>query len=148
MLEENLSTHSGGETTCCYAKSEKSWVEDPDGIAWEAYHTMEDAQLYMGGEAITDAVCCTPETAKACAVIQNRNWLLLHAAVDRERCHDAPAVQRAVSVHRQFRAQQFWRNPCWTIGDKAASGAIARAASPRVPFILRTQAAAFSRSAD
>ncbi len=62
MSAANISTHSDGETTCCYAKSEKSWVEDPNGIAWEAYHTMDDAQLYMGGEAITDAACCTPET--------------------------------------------------------------------------------------
>jgi catechol-2,3-dioxygenase len=62
MSAANISTHSDGETTCCYAKSEKSWVEDPNGIAWEAYHTMEDAQLYMGDEAITDAACCTPET--------------------------------------------------------------------------------------
>jgi catechol-2,3-dioxygenase len=62
MSAANISTHSDGETTCCYAKSEKSWVEDPDGVAWEAYHTMEDAQLYMGAEAITDAACCTPET--------------------------------------------------------------------------------------
>ena len=59
MSAANLSTHSDGETTCCYAKSEKSWVEDPNGIAWEAYHTMEDAQVYSGGDAIA---CCTPET--------------------------------------------------------------------------------------
>ena len=45
MSQANISTHSDGETTCCYAKSEKSWVEDPNGIAWEAYHTMEDAQM-------------------------------------------------------------------------------------------------------
>jgi catechol-2,3-dioxygenase len=62
MSAANISTHSDGETTCCYSKSEKSWVEDPNGIAWEAYHTMEDAQLYMSGEAITDAACCTPQT--------------------------------------------------------------------------------------
>jgi hypothetical protein len=61
MSAANISTHSDGETICCYAKSEKSWVEDPNGIAWEAYHTMEDAQLYMGEET-TEAACCTPET--------------------------------------------------------------------------------------
>lgn len=42
----NISSHSEGETVCCYARSEKSWVEDPSGIAWEAYHTMDDAQIY------------------------------------------------------------------------------------------------------
>jgi catechol 2,3-dioxygenase-like lactoylglutathione lyase family enzyme len=35
-----------GETVCCYARSDKSWVRDPDGLAWEAYHTMEDAELF------------------------------------------------------------------------------------------------------
>jgi catechol 2,3-dioxygenase-like lactoylglutathione lyase family enzyme len=44
----NISTHSDGETTCCYAKSEKSWVQDPSGIAWEAYHTMAEAALFNG----------------------------------------------------------------------------------------------------
>jgi catechol-2,3-dioxygenase len=60
----NISTHSDGESTCCYAKSEKSWVKDPNGIAWEAYHTMEDAQTFSGKpETIT-----TEETAGACCV--------------------------------------------------------------------------------
>ena len=29
-----------GATTCCYAKSEKSWIADPDGIVWEAFFTL------------------------------------------------------------------------------------------------------------
>ena len=29
--------------TCCYAKSDKHWVQDPSGIAWETYHTLESA---------------------------------------------------------------------------------------------------------
>ena len=29
-----------GETTCCYARSEKHWVTDPQGIAWEQFHTL------------------------------------------------------------------------------------------------------------
>ena len=28
-----------GETACCYAKSEKSWIDDPAGISWETFHT-------------------------------------------------------------------------------------------------------------
>lgn len=64
MSAANISTHSDGETTCCYATSEKSWVEDPDGIAWEAYHTMEDAQIFSGGDAVIEdaAACRVPET--------------------------------------------------------------------------------------
>ncbi|MBP7252342.1 MAG: VOC family protein [Alphaproteobacteria bacterium] len=60
LAKANLATHSDGETTCCYAKSEKSWVEDPSGIAWETYHTMEDAQIFSPAEA--EGACCSPET--------------------------------------------------------------------------------------
>ncbi|WP_428486476.1 ArsI/CadI family heavy metal resistance metalloenzyme [Rhodopila sp.] len=62
MSAANISTHSDGETTCCYAKSEKSWVEDPSGIAWEAYHSMEDAQIFSAEDAVSEPACCTPET--------------------------------------------------------------------------------------
>lgn len=51
----NLTTHGDGETTCCYARSEKSWVQDPAGVAWEAYHTMEDAQIYSSKPATAPA---------------------------------------------------------------------------------------------
>jgi catechol-2,3-dioxygenase len=63
MSQANISTHSDGETTCCYARSEKSWVEDPNGIAWEAYHTMADAQVYHAADDALAASgdCCTPE---------------------------------------------------------------------------------------
>lgn len=62
MSAANISTHSNGETTCCYATSEKSWVEDPSGLAWEAYHTMEDAQIFSTPEPAAEGACCTPET--------------------------------------------------------------------------------------
>lgn len=35
-----------GATTCCYAKSEKSWVADPQGVVWEAFFTSGEATLY------------------------------------------------------------------------------------------------------
>ena len=30
-----------GQATCCYARSEKHWITDPQGIAWEHFHTLE-----------------------------------------------------------------------------------------------------------
>lgn len=51
-----------GETVCCYARSEKSWIQDPSGVAWEAYRTMEDAQLFSGDIDSPNGACCTPET--------------------------------------------------------------------------------------
>ncbi len=35
-----------GETTCCYARSDKAWITDPAGVAWEAYHTMGEAKTF------------------------------------------------------------------------------------------------------
>ena len=55
-----------GATTCCYAKSEKSWIADPDGIVWEAFHTSGEATAYgesPGLSALSDnaeASCCVP----------------------------------------------------------------------------------------
>lgn len=58
-----MSVFDEGEAVCCYAKSDKSWVKDPSGVAWEAYRTMEDAELFSEGEhtpGLAEA-CCTPE---------------------------------------------------------------------------------------
>ena len=46
------------ETTCCYATSDKHWVQDPSGIAWEAYRTLDSAPTFHAGKAET--ACCVP----------------------------------------------------------------------------------------
>jgi catechol 2,3-dioxygenase-like lactoylglutathione lyase family enzyme len=38
-----------GETACCYAKSEKSWIDDPAGIAWETFLTTGESTNYGDG---------------------------------------------------------------------------------------------------
>ena len=38
-----------GQTTCCYAKSEKSWIDDPAGIAWETFLTTGESTTYGDG---------------------------------------------------------------------------------------------------
>ena len=35
-----------GATTCCYANSEKSWIFDPEGIAWETFLTLGESPVY------------------------------------------------------------------------------------------------------
>ena len=61
-----------GATTCCYAKSEKSWVSDPDGVVWEAFHTHGEATDYgtsieLGAvsAAAAASACCAPAGAGA-----------------------------------------------------------------------------------
>ena len=56
----NLPVADEGETLCCYAKSDKSWVVDPAGVPWEAYRTMEDAEIFSTHSAHTDTACCEP----------------------------------------------------------------------------------------
>ncbi len=50
-----------GETTCCYARSEKHWVTDPQGIAWEHFHTLANIPVFR--EAAPAAGCCSPAAA-------------------------------------------------------------------------------------
>ena len=40
-----------GATTCCYAKYEKSWTLDPQGIAWETFHTTGESTTYGDGSS-------------------------------------------------------------------------------------------------
>jgi hypothetical protein len=57
-----------GETTCCYARSEKHWVTDPQGIAWEHFHTLADIPVFNEAvaKASTGSACCAPtEPAEA-----------------------------------------------------------------------------------
>ncbi|QIL76563.1 ArsI/CadI family heavy metal resistance metalloenzyme [Hymenobacter sp. HDW8] len=39
-----------GKCTCCYAKSEKSWITDPQGVDWEAFYTFGSATVYGEGQ--------------------------------------------------------------------------------------------------
>ena len=50
-----------GQTTCCYARSEKHWVTDPTGIAWEHFHTLQNIPVFR--EAAADATACCPADA-------------------------------------------------------------------------------------
>ena len=49
-----------GETTCCYARSNKHWVTDPQGIAWEAFHTLESIPVFNESKPAASVAkrCC------------------------------------------------------------------------------------------
>ena len=50
------------DTTCCYAKSDKYWTIDPQNVAWEAFHTLENAPVYGSDPKPQTAAtaCCAP----------------------------------------------------------------------------------------
>jgi len=57
-----------GQTTCCYARSDKHWVTDPQGIAWEHFHTLGDIPVFGEGKGATTgeaSACCAPAPASA-----------------------------------------------------------------------------------
>lgn len=58
-----------GATTCCYARSEKHWVTDPQGIAWEHYRTLGDIPVFReAAQGASPGACCAPaESAVAAA---------------------------------------------------------------------------------
>jgi predicted enzyme related to lactoylglutathione lyase len=63
-----------GETACCYAKSEKSWIDDPAGIAWETFLTTGESTDYGDGSGEREVrvanakACCVPSVSVAPAV--------------------------------------------------------------------------------
>lgn len=64
-----------GATTCCYAKSEKSWIADPDGVIWEAFLTEGESTVYgespdfapLGSANASDSACCAPKVSAPAA---------------------------------------------------------------------------------
>jgi len=51
-------------TTCCYAKSDKAWAIDPQGVAWETFRTLDAAPVY--GESRDQSQEHAPSTAACC----------------------------------------------------------------------------------
>ena len=52
---------------CCYAVSDKHWVRDPQGIAWEAFHSQGTIELYDGACGGATACCAGDEDTKSVA---------------------------------------------------------------------------------
>lgn len=47
-----------GRTTCCYARSDKYWVTDPQGIAWEQFHTLDSIPVFSEARPAAAGACC------------------------------------------------------------------------------------------
>jgi catechol 2,3-dioxygenase-like lactoylglutathione lyase family enzyme len=58
--------------TCCYARSNKAWYMDPQGIAWETYHTLHQVDVFGDTAAPAQAACCAPEAVAVPARIERR----------------------------------------------------------------------------
>jgi len=54
----DLTTVVEDSTACCYAEPDKHWITDPQGIAWEHYHTLSDIPVFNHATASGAADCC------------------------------------------------------------------------------------------
>ena len=62
VARAEISAHDQRGATCCYAHSDKYWITDPQGVAWETYHTLGAAEIYGAQTKKTEeaGACCSP----------------------------------------------------------------------------------------
>ena len=59
--EADMALLDEGETTCCYARSDKYWVTDPQGVAWEQFHTLDSIPVFSQKPVTAEGpACCAP----------------------------------------------------------------------------------------
>jgi len=63
LQQADLATKVEKEVACCYARSNKYWVTDPGGIAWETFHTLGSVPTFNEQPAAGSAepACCAPQ---------------------------------------------------------------------------------------
>ena len=66
LAQADVSTTAQRNASCCYARSDKYWTIDPQGVAWESFHTLdsvpvfgEDTRAKAARESVTAAACCS-----------------------------------------------------------------------------------------
>jgi catechol 2,3-dioxygenase-like lactoylglutathione lyase family enzyme len=73
LQNADAATYEQPDAECCYARSSKTWVRDPDEVAWETFVTHGEITHYGGDAAPTDAGstkserCCATEENRCCA---------------------------------------------------------------------------------
>ena len=61
LEQAGLAAHIEQEIGCCYARSNKAWVEDPTGIAWETFHTLGSIAERDAAATANATACCAPQ---------------------------------------------------------------------------------------
>ena len=52
---------------CCYVKSDKYWITDPQGVAWESFRSLGSVPLYGAESQSTATACGTSEASHCCS---------------------------------------------------------------------------------
>lgn len=64
----DMTPRDDGVATCCYARSDKYWLTDPQGIAWEQFRTLDSIPVFSEASlpgAVAAPACCAPASATA-----------------------------------------------------------------------------------
>ena len=72
LAQADVSTTPQKGASCCYAKSDKYWTIDPQGIAWESFHSLDSIPMFgqdtrsraAENKSAGKAACCAPAAAK------------------------------------------------------------------------------------
>ena len=64
LAQADVSVLPQKAASCCYAKSDKYWTLDPQGVAWESFHTLDSVPVYGSDTRVQTgerkAACCSP----------------------------------------------------------------------------------------
>ena len=63
LVQADVAAMPQKNASCCYAKSDKYWTLDPQGIAWESFHTLDSIPVYgadTAREEKSSGACCAP----------------------------------------------------------------------------------------
>jgi catechol 2,3-dioxygenase-like lactoylglutathione lyase family enzyme len=67
LAQAEVATTLQKGASCCYAKSDKYWTIDPQGVAWESFHTLGSVPVFGEDRAAqapkTSSACCAPSIA-------------------------------------------------------------------------------------
>lgn len=75
--KKNLVAKEEIGTNCCYAKQDKFWVNDPDGVQWEVYYFHEDAEFNDPHYELSDTKsCCMPQQKQIVTLTELTNFQL------------------------------------------------------------------------
>ena len=68
VADAEIAAFDQAQAQCCYAKSDKYWITDPQGIAWETYHTLAQAGIFGAdtGRSAPEPAEAGPAAAQAC----------------------------------------------------------------------------------
>lgn len=60
-----------GEAACCYARSDKYWLQDPQGLAWEQFHTLGSIPVFSMPKGQASGGCCANSVMSPASAVVN-----------------------------------------------------------------------------